>query len=240
MSTAGRDLTPTSYAVLGLLALEPGSAYDLVRRAKTTLRHFFPRAERKLYEEPKRLEALGLVVGREERTGKRLRTVYRITKEGKRALREWFTLPAAAPQFESEAVLKASLGDLTTKTRLLEALEQAEVFAVQGLAEGRAIAEALLDSQGAEASSQAGRLHVVALMYEFVFSYFESMARWASWAREEVASWPDTSRSDDLARTMGVFRRALERSERILGPAGERGRASSGRERDGPRKRAGT
>ncbi len=240
MSRARRDLTPTSYAVLGLLSLEPSSAYDLVRRAKMELRHFFPRAERKLYEEPKRLESLGLVVGREERTGKRLRTVYRITREGKRALRDWFALPAAGPQFESEAVLKASLGDLTTKSRLLEALRQAEDHARQGVAEGRAIAERLLNSEGAEAGLQTGRLHVVAVMYEFVFSYFETMARWASWAQEEVATWPDTSRSDDLARTMGVFRQALERSERILGHSGERDRARSRRKPEGRRRHSGS
>ncbi len=218
MSTPRPTLTSTSFAVLGLLSLAPASAYDLVGQARRSLRHFWPRAERKLYEEPKRLEALGLVIGREERTGKRLRTVYEITEAGRRALEEWFSSPSAPAQFESEAVLKASLGDLTTKDRLLQALRQARAQAEEGLAEGRAIAEAVT---AGDALDHADRLHVVAVMYELVFSYFETMARWARWAEEEVGSWPDTSRSDDLHRTLGVFRRALVRSAELLpGPPG--------------------
>lgn len=215
VSTPQRNLTASSFAVLGLLALGPASAYDLVNQARRSLRHFWPRAERKLYDEPKRLEALGLVVGHEERTGKRLRTVYEITKAGRQALQEWFARPSAPPQFESEAVLKASLGDLTTKKRLLGALREARAHAEEGLAEGRAIAEALLDeAEGGLVASQ--RIHVVAVMYEFVFSYFETMAQWARWAEQEVASWPSTSRSDDLRRTLEVFVRARQRAAALL------------------------
>ncbi len=110
-------------------------------------------------------------------------------------------------------MLKASLGDLTTKERLLQALREARAQAEEGLAEGRAIARSLLE---AGALDHPGRIHVVAVMYGFVFSYFETMARWARWAEEEVGSWPDTSRSDDLDRTLGVFSRALARSARVL------------------------
>ena len=49
-------------------------------------------------------------------------------------------------------------------------------------------------------------------MNGFAFSYVETLARWARWAEEEVASWPDTTASDDLHRTLAVFRRALARS----------------------------
>ncbi|MCL6641508.1 MAG: PadR family transcriptional regulator [Candidatus Rokubacteria bacterium] len=219
------SLTSTSYAVLGLLALQPGSAYDLVREARRSLRHFWPRAERLLYEEPKRLEALRLVRGHEERTGRRVRTVYEITEAGRRALAEWFERPSAGPQFESEAVLKASLGDLTTKDRLLSAIAELRAQAEEGLAEGRAIARAVLDGQGPSPE----RIHVVALMYEFVFSHFETMGRWATWAERQVQHWPNPSTPDDPSRALEVFRRALRRPSgrparaRPAGP--QRGRA---------------
>lgn len=205
-------LSASSYAVLGLLALGPASAYDLVGRARRDLRHFWPRAERRLYDEPKRLEALGLIAGHEERTGKRVRTVYEITPTGRAALERWFAAPSAPAQFESEAVLKASLGDLTTKEHLLQALRAARAQAEEGLAEGRAIAATLLSG----AADHPERLHVVAVMYAFVFSYFETMARWARWAEQEVSSWPDAQTSDDLERTLGVFRRALARADELL------------------------
>ncbi|SEH16340.1 hypothetical protein SAMN02745716_2147 [Thermoleophilum album] len=124
--------------------------------------------------------------------------------------------PSAPAQFESEAVLEASLGDLTTKERLLEVLREARAQAEEGLAEGRVIPESLLARDALRSAEQPGRLHVVAVMYEFVLSYFETMARWARWAEEEVALWPDTSRSDDLRRTVGVFRRALTRAAQLL------------------------
>jgi DNA-binding PadR family transcriptional regulator len=200
---------------LGLLSLGPASAYELVGEVKRSLNHFWPRAERKLYDEPKRLERLGLVTGREERTGKRVRTIYEITPAGREALAEWFRRPCAPSQFESEAVLKASLGDLTTKERMIEALRALRAESASALAEGRAIARSML----AEDHSDGSRAHVVAVMYEFVFSHFEMMARWAEWAEAEVESWPSTERSDDMERTLEVFRRALQRSEWVGSPS---------------------
>jgi hypothetical protein len=145
----------------------------------------------------------------EERRGRRLRTVYEITEEGRRVLGEWFARPSAPPQFESEAVLKASLGDLTTKEHLLAAIRELGAQAEAGLAEGRGIARAVLAGPPPEL---AARLHVVALMYGFVFSHFETMARWARWAEREVASWPNTTAPGDPGRALEVFRRALERA----------------------------
>lgn len=198
-----------SYAVLGLLALGPASPYRLVQECKRSLRHFWPRAERKLYDEPKRLERLGLITGREERSGKRVRTVYEINEAGRAALSDWFRRPSHETQFESEAVLKVSLGDLATKNEMIAALRQLRSETDARMAEGREIARAVLEAGPADTY----RLHVIAVMYEFVFSHFETMARWAEWAEREVESWPDTHRSDDLDRTLDVFRRALERSE---------------------------
>ena len=44
-----RPLTTTSHAVLGLLAVRPRSAYDLVRQIKrSNIRLIWPRAESKL------------------------------------------------------------------------------------------------------------------------------------------------------------------------------------------------
>lgn len=60
-----------------------------------SLSRFWPRPKSKLYEEPKKLERLGLAVSRREATGRRARTVYAITASGRRALRDWFGEPAS-------------------------------------------------------------------------------------------------------------------------------------------------
>lgn len=207
LSTEPKDLGSTAFAVLGLLSLRPASAYDLVGEVKRNLNHFWPRAERKLYDEPKRLERLGLVTGTEQRTGKRVRTVYEITAAGRQALAEWFARPCAAPQFESEAVLKVSLGDLATKEQMIEALRSLRSQSVETLAEGREIARSMLLDD-----PKAARIHVVAVMYEFVFSHFENLARWAEWAEKEVESWAGPDGPDDRSSSLDVFKSALQRS----------------------------
>ncbi len=52
--------TTTSYALLGLLGLRDWTTYELARQVQRSLHWFWPRAERKLYDEPKRLVADGL------------------------------------------------------------------------------------------------------------------------------------------------------------------------------------
>ena len=82
-------LTTTSYAILGQLALRPWTMYDLARHMRNEIADFFPRAESQVYAEPKRLVALGLATARQEATGRRRRTVYQITPEGRAALTDW-------------------------------------------------------------------------------------------------------------------------------------------------------
>src|SRR5690606_29940480 len=52
-------LTTTSYAILGLLAIRPWTTHELVRQVDRSLRRIWPRAQSKLYEEPKKLVAHG-------------------------------------------------------------------------------------------------------------------------------------------------------------------------------------
>ncbi|MBW2391195.1 MAG: PadR family transcriptional regulator, partial [Deltaproteobacteria bacterium] len=74
-------ISPTAYAVLGLLAARPWSAYELARHMKTSsnLRQIWPRAESKIYQAPKALVAEGWATSRKDRAGGRSRTIYRIT-----------------------------------------------------------------------------------------------------------------------------------------------------------------
>ena len=63
-------LTTTSYALLGLLRLRSWTTYELAKQVQRGLGWFWPRAERKLYEEPKRLVDAGFATATEEHTGK--------------------------------------------------------------------------------------------------------------------------------------------------------------------------
>src|ERR1043165_8575423 len=64
-------VTTTSYAILGLLAVRSWSTYELTQQMDRSLGRFWPRAQSKLYEEPRKLVALGLAVGETEQAGGR-------------------------------------------------------------------------------------------------------------------------------------------------------------------------
>ena len=96
MARSNPALTTTTYAILGQLAWGEATTYELVKAMGRNLRFVWPRAESRIYAEAKRLVDAGLVSARKERTGRRPRTVYAITDEGRAALaeqqRQWATV----------------------------------------------------------------------------------------------------------------------------------------------------
>lgn len=104
----GEAVTMLGYALLGLLARESGSGYDLAQRLKGRVGHFWHARHSQIYPELARLEAQGLathrVIEQQERPDKKL---YAITEAGLDALRRWVTAPAAPAPVRNELVLKA-------------------------------------------------------------------------------------------------------------------------------------
>ena len=90
-----RERTTTSYAILGLLTLRGWTSYELAKQVQRSLNWFWPRAERKLYDEPKYLVEQGLATASRQSTGRRARTVYEVTDAGRAALRSWLGEPPA-------------------------------------------------------------------------------------------------------------------------------------------------
>jgi PadR family transcriptional regulator, regulatory protein AphA len=90
--SAGR-LSPTSYVVLGTIALRgPSTPYDLKRAVGHSIGYFWPFPHAQLYSEPKRLAEAGLLVVTSENGGRR-RLVYDITEDGRDAVRDWLAEP---------------------------------------------------------------------------------------------------------------------------------------------------
>src|SRR5262249_45077477 len=146
MSTS--PLTTTSYAVLGLLAIKPWSSYELTRQMDRSLGRVWPRAVSKLYEEPKKLVSHGLARSATERNGRRTRTVYTITAEGRRALRDWLAEPGEGPALEFEQLLKVFFADNGTTTDVLATLAAARDWAQARGQESLAIGEQYADGHG--------------------------------------------------------------------------------------------
>jgi DNA-binding PadR family transcriptional regulator len=182
-----RGLTTTSYALLGLLAIKPWSTYELTRQMEWSLSRFWPRAKSKLYEEPKKLERLGLAVSRQEATGRRARTVYAIRPAGRRALADWLGEPTAGFGLEAEPLLRVFLADQGTRADTLSTLAGARAWAEErnagNLAAGRAFV-----AGGAEFEARAATTMLVGA---FLTDFYKLVADWADWATEQAAAWPD-------------------------------------------------
>src|SRR5215203_3311229 len=132
------QLTTTSYAVLAQVAVRPWSTYELVQQRVRYFRYVWPRAESAIYREAKRLSSMGLIEGKKEYIGKRARTVYSITREGKEALREWLGTPISPFSMNFEAILRIFVAPHGTKDKITRTVEHV-----------RADAQEMLRSSGA-------------------------------------------------------------------------------------------
>lgn len=75
------------HAVLGMLADEPGSGYDLLKRFERAMANVWPATQSQLYGELGKLEAAGMI--RVHAEGPRGRKEYEITDAGLAELRHW-------------------------------------------------------------------------------------------------------------------------------------------------------
>lgn len=141
------SLTTTSYAVLGLLGIQPWTTYELAQQMERSLKHFWPRAQSRIYEEPKRLATLGLAKASREHVGRRPRTTYTITADGRRALQRWLAEPGGGPNLELEALLKVFYGEQATKVDVLANIEAIAAWADRQNRENVAFAQLFRDTR---------------------------------------------------------------------------------------------
>jgi PadR family transcriptional regulator, regulatory protein AphA len=183
-------LTTTSYAILGLLAVKPWTTHELVRQVDRSLRRIWPRAQSKLYEEPKKLVAHGLARATDDSVGRRRRTRYTITAKGRRALAAWLQQPGAGPLLEFEQLVKISFADSGSRADVLTNLAATRVWVLEQNVENLAAGRAYLEGSGPFPERAALNL----LAGRFLTDFYVMMARWVRWATDVVEGWPDDVR----------------------------------------------
>jgi len=197
-----RALTTTSYAMLGLLSVRSWTGYELAKQMTRSLRYHWPRTESRSYLETKNLVAHGLASASTQATGRRPKTVYSITDEGRRALRRWLREDSTPPQFESEALTRAMFAESGTKEDLLATL--------RGLRDQAKEMRAQMIDQGSDYLRTGGpfphRLHLIALNGRFILDYLALLEEWASWAASEVNGWPGVAPIADREAALRAFR----------------------------------
>ena len=175
----------TSNAILGLLSLRSWTTYELAKQVQRSLGWFWPRAERKLYDEPKRLVAAGLATSGREMTGARPRTVYSVTARGRRALRQWLDEPPAPPSLEFEGMVKVFFADGGTLEQLKATLTSIADTSDARLAE----LEPKIEENATSTAPFPERLPLNTLGLRFMIDHERLIGTWARWALDQTAKW---------------------------------------------------
>jgi DNA-binding PadR family transcriptional regulator len=196
--------TATSFAVLGLLGIQPWTAYELVAQSKRSLHWFWPRSEANLYAELKRLVERGHAQAEVVDGQRRQRTRYTITPLGRAALRGWLRTEPAPPSLEIEGLLRMLLADQGTGQELRMAVEATARQARERSVAGLALVDELLTTGGAF----PGRLHLTERVANFHAEFYQLLIRWCEETLAEAESWSDT-------RDLGLTTHGRERLEAI-------------------------
>ena len=218
-------ITTSSYAVLALLHLKPWTAYELTQQAQRSLRYAWPKSERLLYAEPKKLVEHGYATTHKEKSGNRSRNVYEITDEGRRALEEWTGSRTQPPRMEIEALLRLLFADHGSTEDLGRALDELEADIGE---HHRAIVE-LMGSYLDDGHPFPQRTHLSVLFATFQIEMFTAIERWIEFARDEIADWQTTQdlgmtpRTEALTRLLANDQTPLDDSRDAPPPPGAPG-----------------
>jgi DNA-binding PadR family transcriptional regulator len=115
--------TAVTPVVLGLLALEPRSGYDIKNVVDRSTRFFWAASYGQIYPELKRLEQEGLVEGEDRPRGGRGRRVYKLTQAGREALVEWLHGEMTTIELRDESLLRLFFADALPPEEALLLLE---------------------------------------------------------------------------------------------------------------------
>ena len=217
--------SPTTYGLLGLLAVRPWTGYELTRQVRRSLRFVWSVSEGHLYREQKRLADLGWASIEEEPAGQRSRKRYTITSAGRAALAAWLATEPEEPHFQIEGVLRIFLGDQTSPEELVRSLGRTAATTRAMLEEMVGFAAEYLEAGGPVSMLEAGvsgpdaprqdfherpmyveRLHAVALAIDATTRLLGTLEDFCAQASRDVAAWPTTTDSSLTPQT----RRRLE------------------------------
>lgn len=167
-------VNPTEFAILGLLAEEPRSGYDIKKEVEERLGHFWSESYGHIYPMLRRLHDRDLVVKEVKRQeGRPDRYVYSLTEDGRRALEDWFAEPPAPARPRNELLLRLFMGRHGKPAYLLR-----DVRAFRERADG---ALAQLRQVGAWIEGEAS--HPDAVYWKLVVEYgiraFETLGAWS-------------------------------------------------------------
>lgn len=121
MTTTNR----TQFVILGLLTFGPRSGYGLKKEIERSVGYFWQESYGQLYPTLGKLERAGLIELDAVDGAGRGKKVYRITDEGRAALRSWLEEPPIPQPVRNELLLKLFLGGNAPVEAIVRHLERA-------------------------------------------------------------------------------------------------------------------
>ena len=137
------SLSPTARVILGLLAWQPRTGYEIKQVTDQSTRFFWGASYGQIYPELRRLEAAGLVASREEPRGRVPRRVFSLTQAGREALDAWLEEPEEAYEVRDEGLLKLFFGDLMSQEQRLDLVRRRQAWFEESAALFRRIGDEL-------------------------------------------------------------------------------------------------
>ena len=178
------SVSTLGYALLGALAREPLSGYDLARQMKVPVGFFWSAQRSQIYPELARLEKQRLVTHqRIEQQDRPDKKVYSITEAGLAALKQWVTKPAETPP-RSEFILKAYSLWLADPEQALAFLRERERRHAEQLAAYEEARARLEREAGAELERIDSPQFASYAVLQAGIEYARWSANWCRWVAE--------------------------------------------------------
>ncbi|HLF44140.1 MAG TPA: helix-turn-helix transcriptional regulator [Acidimicrobiia bacterium] len=203
---------PTTYGLLGLLAVRSWTGYELTHQLRRSLRYVWSSSEGHLYREQKRLVEMGWATVDDEPAGQRTRKRYTITARGRAALSQWLATEPEEPHFEIEGVLRLFYADQGSTADLTASMEATAQAARRMLGELVDIVDEYLGKGGPLNMLEQGvggpgqerlesngrpqypeRLHVIALAIDITTRLLAELDGFFTTTAEETRTWTDAT-----------------------------------------------
>ena len=214
-----KKTSPTTYGLLGLLAVRSWTGYELTQQLQRSLRYVWSASEGHLYREQAHLVDLGWATVEDESAGERTRKRYTITPEGREALSAWLATEPGEPHFEIEGVLRLFYGDQGGVEDLTASMEATARSARTMLTEMTTIANDYLGEGGPLSMLEAGvggpdgerleyqgrpqypeRLHVIALVLDITTRLLAELDTFFIQTAQEIKDW-ESATDPELSAT---------------------------------------
>lgn len=197
-------LTTTSYAILGHLAMQPWTAYELAGQMRRNLHYFFPRVESQLYAQPKLLVEQGLATLTTEATGRRRRTIYSITPKGRKALAAWLASPIEkGVNVEFEGLLRVILAPFGSDADLAATFVQIR----EDIGRMLDVAEGISDEYADGRAPLIRYAQYRSFMHDFLFHFAQLVDDWVVRSQERMAEWPEQDAETRRREGVAVYDR---------------------------------